>query len=164
LRANVKVTDMWAVASFNLLGVQPYHGPVNWDWVDRCLKVLEADSQPGELQAALLRTRYEVLTGQMQPAVAGAQYNEIYRSTEPGTRFSFDGVKDRSRVDSYFDPFGNLDVRQRALLEAGREQYKRGHSGEANRARKRLLDKSSFSRLQELQLSAYWDEYVLGKD
>jgi len=60
-------------------------------------------------------------------------------------------------LDSYFDPFGNLTVRQRALLEIARE-----------RARLRMPDQgkamrqlgSELSARKAVQLAAYWDRHI----
>jgi hypothetical protein len=39
-------------------------------------------------------------------------------------KFTWTGVKDFSRVDSYFDPFGNLSLAKRIRLELAREYRK----------------------------------------
>ena len=84
------------------------------------------------------------------------------RRSPPGparTRVTWTGVQDRSRLDSYADPFGNLTVARRALLEQAREETRRGSADEAARLRAQLERSSrrcSASRLQRR------DEYVAG--
>src|SRR3546814_14807812 len=61
-------------------------------------------------------------------------------------RFTWDGVKDRKRIDSYFDPFGNLTIAQRARLEAARIYYLLGRDPEAEAIRSALRAELSTSR------------------
>lgn len=155
----VEGPDLFAIATFNLLGVQAKRGPVNWDWVGRVVGLLDSRSASAEMH--LLRTRFNVLSKKITSELAAAEFRNIVEETAPQTDFHFTGVKDHGRVDSYFDPFGNLRVRQRALLELARETAKAGRDSEAQRLRGELLDDPALSPLKRAQLNAYWDEYVL---
>lgn len=156
IEAEVTRHDLLAILSFNLLGVQS-QGPVNWDWLARCLDRVEEGGATAE--TALLRTRRDVLHHHLPGEHAVARY----RALQPGTaRFTFDGVQDRSRLDSYYDPFGNLTVAQRALLEIAREYYQLGRAADAERVKYHLVDVSDLSVLQSHQLLAYWDAYLQG--
>lgn len=76
-------------------------------------------------------------------------------------QFSFDGVEDRHRVDSYHDPFGNLTVGERARLEGAREHGKLGRTASVSEVLRELMD-GRVSELQRRQPEAYRDEFVLG--
>lgn len=141
-----------AIASFNLLGVQAETGNVDWDWVGRELQALERERRDAE--TALLRTRYELLTGRIDDAAAAARYRDIAADADAARGFTWDGVRDRSRVDSYFDPFGNLRIDQRARLERARVLQAQGENADAQD----LLDglRSELTPRQARQLEAYW--------
>jgi len=154
---NVKREDLFAVASFNLLGVQSGTGNVNFDWMKRVVDRLESEAQTAEV--LLLKTRLQVLTKQSSAQEALASYKRAAETAKAEEQFTWTGVKDKSRLDSYFDPFGNLSVRQRAQLEMARESYKLKQTYSAEEMRKQL--QSQLSTLKSQQLAAYWDEFVL---
>lgn len=154
---NVRREDLFAVASFNLLGVQSGTGNVNFDWMKRAVNRLESEAQTAEV--LLLKTRLQVLTKQSSALEALASYKRAAETAKAEEQFTWTGVKDKSRLDSYFDPFGNLSVRQRAQLEAARESYKLKQTSAAEEMRKQL--QSQLSTLKAQQLAAYWDEFVL---
>jgi hypothetical protein len=157
--AEVLPTDLLAILSFNLLGVQAKDGPVNWDWMERSLRRLEADAATAE--TLLLRTRLAVLQSEVDASEAIRRYEQVRAMQESATSFTFDGVADRGRLDSYYDPFGNLTIANRALVEIAREQRK---LGQVDAARQILAELSADGGLRELprhQLAAYWDEFVL---
>jgi hypothetical protein len=112
-------TQRTAILSFNLLGLQSTTGHVNWHWMRTTLAKLKADT-PNARQNTLFALRLAQLTGELAPEEAADRYRELAAETPKGTQFLWTGVKDRRRVDSYFDPFGNLSVRQRAELEQAR--------------------------------------------
>jgi len=141
-----------AIASFNLLGAQADTGNVDWEWVGRELDALERERRDAE--TALLRTRYESLTGRIDDAVAATRYRDIAADADAARRFTWDGVRDRSRVDSYFDPFGNLRIDQRARLEQARVL----HALDKHEEAEALLDglRGELTPRQARQLDAYW--------
>ncbi len=145
-----------AVASFNLLGVQSGTGNMDRAFVLESVQALKAERNSPEV--ALLQTRLDVLEGRATPAMAVDRYRSI--ATEAGeTRFTWTGVADASRLDSYFDPFGNLNVRQRALLETARELYRAERGEEAPGIRQTLV--SELSDRKAAQLAGYWERYVV---
>ncbi len=70
------------------------------------------------------------------------------RSAKP---FSWTGVKDRARLDSFFDPFGNLDVRGRAHVELARTLFAQGKDEAARRSLDTLAATLSPRKAQQLQ-------------
>jgi hypothetical protein len=155
--ANERLEDGCAVASFNLLGVQAHTGVVDYAYVRRVIERLEkAGGVTPEVR--LFRTRLGVLTGQVRPQEAADQYRQIREAVKPDARFTWTGVKDRFRLDSFFDPFGNLTVGQRAALEEARELNKLDRGEEADALREELA--AMLSPQKAAQLQGYWDEHV----
>ena len=97
------------------------------------------------------------------PEDAAQHYERIRMMARDDERFTFTGVKDAARIDSYYDPFGNLSIEQRARLEIARESYKGGRVEAAEGMRTHLLTSAGLSVLQRHQLEAYWDAYVVRK-
>ena len=145
-----------AIAHFNLLGAQASTGNVDWDWVGRVLDALTRESDDAEI--ALLRTRYARLRGAMNREEAVAAYREIAGRADASRPAGWDGVVDRRRVDSYFDPFGNLRTDQRARLELARELGK--EDADAVETIRAALAKELTSR-QALQFDAYWAREIV---
>ncbi|WP_295918156.1 hypothetical protein [uncultured Xanthomonas sp.] len=144
-------TQRAAILAFNLLGTQAETGNVDWAWMSRVLDAYAADAPAAE--TALLRTRLALLSGQLAPAEARRRYTRLAEETPAELAFGWTGVQDRTRVDSFFDPFGNLTVRQRATLELARTDYALGRSRDGDAAIARL--KADLSPRKALQLSGY---------
>jgi hypothetical protein len=153
----MKLADTFAIASFNLLGVQSKTQKINWAWLGALMKKLEDRPQTAEI--LLLRTRLRVLTRQLGPTDALRAYEVAYELAAPAEQFTWTGVRDRSRLDSFCDPFGNLSVRQRAQVEMAREANKNGQAAATAEIKEALA--GSLTPFKAAQLHAYWDEYVL---
>lgn len=155
VRRNDRREYRLAIAGFNLLGVQSTTGNIDHAFVGETLQSLKADADAPEIR--LLETRLDVLQGHITPAAAVERYHAV--ATEAGDApFTWTGVTDAARIDSYFDPFGNLTVRQRALLEAARELQRNGEDDAAAAIRHELG--SALGKRKKAQLAAYWDRYV----
>lgn len=141
-----------AIASFNLLGAQAATGNVDWAWVGRVLDALEREQDTPETR--LLRTRHALLTGRIAPAGAIERYRAIAADPAARVAFTWDGVLDRSRIDSYFDAFGNLRVDQRARVEIGRELHRQGDTAAADALLATL--QAELPPRQARQLQGYW--------
>ena len=146
-----------AVLSFNLLGVQSTTDNVNWHWMRQTLARLKAN-HPKASQNALFALRLAQLTGKLTPEDAAKRYRELAMATAKGTQFLWTGVKDETRVDSYFDPFGNLSVRQRAELEEARALRAAGHEVRANAVLKNL--EAELSPRKSAQLVVYAKRFM----
>lgn len=157
--AQERTPDLHATAVFNLLGVQPIAGVVDYSYVERVIARLEGEvgSIP---EVRLLRTRLGVLTNGLGHREAAAEYRRIQRATDSAVPFVWTGVSDRSRLDSFHDPFGNMTVRQRAALELARELYALGEVEEADSIAGRLVEE--FAGNRAVQFRAYWREHVRG--
>ncbi len=145
-----------AVASFNLLGVQSTTGNIDRAFVRETVHLLKAEQNSPEVR--LLETRLDLLDARITPAVAVDRYRSI--ATDAGdARFTWTGVTDATRLDSYFDPFGNLTVRQRAVLETARELHRAGRGEEATGLQKTL--DSELGQRKQAQLAGYWERYIV---
>lgn len=147
-----------AIARFNLLGAQAATGNVDWDWIGRALDALARESDDAEV--ALLRTRYARLRGTMDRRTAIAAYREIAARADAARPAGWDGVLDRQRVDSYFDPFGNLRIDQRARVELARELG--SEEADAVDTIRAALAKELTPR-QARQFEAYWARDIVGE-
>lgn len=145
-----------AIASFNLLGAQAATGNVDLTWVGRVLDALEREREDAETR--LLRTRHDLLAGSIDRAEAIARYRAIAGDAGARRAFTWDGVLDRTRVDSYFDPFGNLRIDQRARVELARELSREGATDEAERLHAAL--RAELTPRQARQFDAYWQRDI----
>ncbi|HEY0594197.1 hypothetical protein, partial [Sphingopyxis sp.] len=140
-----------AILSFNLLGMQAATGVVNRDWVARVLADFTGEAPSPEAQ--LFHTRHAVLSGTITLSDAARRYEAIANDAAAARPFGWDGVKDRARIDSFFDPFGNLEVRQRARIELARTLFAQGKAARARQLLDRLA--SELSPRKALQLRGY---------
>jgi hypothetical protein len=145
-----------AVASFNLLGVQSATGNIDRAFVRETVQALKAEHNSPE--ARLMETRLDLLEGRITPTAAVDRYRGI-ASDAGDARFTWTGVTDAARLDSYFDPFGNLTVRQRALLETARELHRAGRGEEAAGIQQTLG--SELGERKKAQLAGYWVRYIV---
>ncbi|MCZ4109320.1 hypothetical protein O3U67_14595 [Brevundimonas diminuta] len=140
-----------AILSFNLLGRQAETGIVAWDWIGRVLAEHEA-ANPGD-ESRLLRLRHDQLTGLLSPVEAVAAWRALADEFPAETAFTWTGIRDHTRLDSWFDPFGNLLVKQRAQIELVRALYVAGQPDQANAV---LADiRASLNARKARQLNAY---------
>lgn len=154
----LSLTELFAIATFNLLGVQSKYGAVDWEWIDYVLNELESQSDTAEVE--LLRTRRNVLRKKIEGEEAIDRYRKISITIPKTQKLAFLGVKHRDRIDSYFDPFGYLTIQARAKLEMAREYHKFNNAVECQLIKNSLLSSKNFSWLQKAQIEGYWDEYV----
>src|SRR5262249_46937325 len=130
-------------------------GNVDWAWIDRTLRELEVSGPDAE--SGLLRARFEELTQKKSPQEAIAAYGDLASGAQ-GTRFTWTGVKDEARVDSFFDPFGNLLIRQRAAVELARVLFKTGAADEGARVIAQLDAELGVRKAR--QIDAYAIDYL----
>lgn len=140
-----------AIATFNLLGVQAKTGNVDFAWLREEITQLQDEDDTPEVQ--LLATRLDLLEGRIDARQAIARYERI-ASMDSDPAFTWNGVKDRARVDSYFDPFGNLGVRRRALIESAREWHRSGRPAKGDALLAPVL--KDLTARQRAQVENYW--------
>ena len=160
IKRNITTADLFAIAAFNFLGIQAKTGNVDWEWMKNVLEELEkrAGKTP---ETILLKTRLQVLTKKISSQEALNKYKQAFESVDDKKQFSWNGVKDFSRVDSYFDPFGNLTIKQRLNLEMARENYKLKQTSSAENIFRQLREQLPIQKSK--QLEAYWEDYVVNE-
>lgn len=157
IEQHIRHEDLLAVLTFNLLGMQCFTGAINLGWMSKILARLDNENTA---EISLLHTRYELLANSINSETALRAYQDILHRCSRSDRFTYDGVQDHSRIDSYFDPFGNLGIHQRTLVEIGRENSKLGHHDKAAALLDEVLSSGALSKMQQAQLRVYWHEYV----
>ena len=151
VRAATTAEHRGAILAFNLLGMQAITGVVNWQWIERVLADFAGEAPSPE--ARLFQTRYAMLMGKISLADAARRYTAIAEDAASAKPFGWTGVKDKSRIDSFFDPFGNLDVRQRARVELARTLFAQGKDVRAQQVLDTLA--ATLSPRKALQLHGY---------
>ena len=146
-----------AALSFNLLGLQSAGGAVDYAWMGSLLDGLD-HTRGSTAETRFLRARLERLQGHADARATLKAYRELLPSVATSDRFTWTGVKDRSRLDSFFDPFGAMSLRERLLLEIARELYVLGRAPEAEAIRADLGRGLTGTRAAEF--AAYWPVYV----
>lgn len=149
--------DLAAIASFNLLGVQSGTGNIDWQWLETVVNKLQSQS-PGP-ETDLFLTRYKILRGGLSPAEASSVYEGLLERART-VSWTYTGVTDSLRVDSYFDPFGNLSFQQRLWLEQARENHKLKHLDQGDMWREKLFHDPTLTEFKRAQISGYWKRYV----
>lgn len=152
---HMRPEDLAAIASFNLLGTQWRDANLDRTWIRHVVDDLrqQRPGPEGDLFAARL--------AELEGAPARTSLTEYLRiaGSAGETPFTYTGVRDRSRIDSFFDPFGNLTIAQRASVEAARVHYALGENDAADAIRRRLRQALD-TDLKRLQLDGYWTRYV----
>ncbi|KAF2514874.1 hypothetical protein [Flavobacterium foetidum] len=151
---NFKKEDAFAILSFNLLGMQSYLGKVNTKLTEYAFEHLKDDNSA---ETAFLKIKY----GLYQKKVSSKEAVSLYRSLLDNVgeqKFSWNGVKNKSRIDSYFDPFGNLSLKQRIILELARELFNSANK-EKYKNEIQLLT-AAFKGYQKQMLETYIEQII----
>ncbi|MCM3357928.1 hypothetical protein [Psychrobacillus sp. MER TA 171] len=152
-----EVNDAYAVCSFNILGLQANH-EIDMKWVEENLDTLREHDYTSEVK--LLEVKLELLKETITDTEAIKRYIELEKGLNYYQRFTYTGVKDKSRIDSYFDPFGNLSVKNRLRVELGKSFYNIKQQDKVQVLKEEILSMSSLTIFQEKQLEAYWNMYI----
>jgi hypothetical protein len=150
----IRPSDRFMIATFNLLGLQS-EVAIDRDWIAQIVRDLGATSH----EAQLLALRLDDLTHRLAPAEVLARYESLERITTPDEAFHWTGVKDRSRLDSTFDPFGNLTVKQRLQVEIARIAHRLGQDARLPPILDQLI--GQLTPTKAAQLRSYWTTYVI---
>jgi len=76
------------------------------------IPVGDAPSTEDSVEIKLFEIRIDLLLKKVSPKEAAAQYRTLLSRIKDKQR-TWNGVKDKTRVDSYFNPFGNLTLDHR---------------------------------------------------
>lgn len=149
--------DAFAICSFNILGLQATH-EIDMSWVEENLNMLRKHDCTSEVK--LLEVKLELLKETITDTEAIKRYIELEKGLNYYQRFTYTGVKDKTRIDSYFDPFGNLSVKNRLRIELGKSFYNIKQKDKVDVLKEEILSMSSLTIFQEKQLEAYWNMYI----
>ena len=112
-------------------------------------------------EKALFQTRLKVLTKEIGSEEAIMQYESAIMQAEAMEQFYFQSEDQDDRIDSYYDPFGQVSVKARLYIELAREYQKLENQRKVNELKERILGLSEWTKVGKLQLEGYWEDHVL---
>jgi len=112
--------DGYSILSFNFLGMQSQIRKVNEKLVDYALANFGNDES---IELEFFKIRRAVVFEKI-PSKKALNLYQVLLGKIGNENWSWNGVKDETRIDSYFDPFGNLTLKDRIRLEIAREYRK----------------------------------------
>lgn len=146
--------DPLAISSFNLLGMQANINVINKTLVKSSIEFLKKHPTS---EVRFFEIRADLLFKNITPEAAILKYKNLLKKLDQKENFSWSGVKDHGRIDSYFDPFGNLNLSQRINLEIAREQFLIGSENYKDQKTDLL---NQFKGLKRAMLEEYWKIYI----
>jgi len=155
VRAYEQPRDAYAILSFNLLGVQSRTRFMDTALVAGALQAVARDQHA---EAAFFDILYRLRLQQISPRAAIPLLRALLQQVPEGSPFTWTGVQHRNRLDSYFDPFGNMSLPQRLRLELARAYAATGARQQHDQLKTALA--GELEGLKRALLLAYWDEYV----
>jgi hypothetical protein len=155
IRNNTNLQDAFAISSFNLLGTQSNSG-INIPFVEENVKLLE--QKAGNAASSLFRILLDLAKKKITLEQAIPRFTQLMDLVPNDLEFSWTGVKNRQRIDSYFDPFGNMKVRQRILVELARAYHGTGKNAEYERTKSELLEE--FVGFKRALLNYYLADFI----
>lgn len=154
IRSHFLPEDAYAILSFNLLGMQHQLQKVNKKLIDFAFQSLK-DTNTVEKQFFTIKNAS--FTNVLSSKQCISEYLSLLEQVN-NEKFSWTGVKDFSRIDSYFDPFGNLSLKKRIRLELAREYRKSSKQKEFTKEIAMVLDGLTDYKKQMLNL--YIEKYL----
>lgn len=151
---NFTDNDAFAILSYNLLGMQFIENKMNVILIEKTLNHLKNNNS---LEKIFFETKYNLYNKKIISEQAIEKYNSILNNLNQ-EKFTWTGVKDSNRVDSYFDPFGNLSFKERIHLEKAREYKKINNIKEFNKELKNVFE--DLNEYKKAMLNEYIEEYL----
>lgn len=118
INKNFKLEDAYAILSFNLLGMQSNINKINPKIIDHAFEHLEKTTS---VEKEFFKVKFDLFLNKISSKQALDHYQKLLTITDDTTVFTWNGIKDKTRLDSYFDPFGNISLKKRIRLEIARE-------------------------------------------
>lgn len=146
--------DAYAILNFNLLGMQANIGNPNMKLVKFAFDKISEDENT---ERQLYEIKYNLLLNKIDSESAIKKYKRLIEDSEAQKNFNWTGVKDRSRIDSFFDPFGNLNLNQRIRLELAREYLKKSNEALYNETKDDLINE--FKGFKKRMLISYMETF-----
>jgi len=126
--------------------------------VTHSAQLINEYQQPAVIRAFLYNIKYEINQKTISHDKAIQQYKLLIQETGKKINFKWTGVKAFNRLDSYFDPFGNMKVWQRINLELAREYFMVNDMD--NYLKQKKIVEGQFSGLKKAMLVDYWAQYI----
>ena len=149
------MNDVFAILSFNLLGLQ-YYTRVDTQFIRTNLKKIAGSDR--QIERALFEIRLQLLEKSISSQDAIHKYNKLMDQVTDELKFTWTGVKHHNRLDSYFVPFGNMTVRQRNMLETCREYSNIGDKDHYSGLKDLLA--AGFNGLKKALLLEYMKDFI----
>jgi hypothetical protein len=89
--------------------------------VDYAFEHLKDDASP---EKVFFKIRFQLYSNKITTKKSLEEYQKLLKTVDETSEFTWTGVKDKSRIDSYFDPFGNFSLKRRVRLEIARGYFK----------------------------------------
>ena len=154
-----RVEDLCAIAAFNLMGMQQYH-PVDRAWVAEVLDLLHELKPDYEVEVYRALFNKEGLMG----GVLIAMCQELYHRLQGDERFTYTGIVDETRIDSYFLPFAALPIKAYVKLMMAKQYVAIKDMEQAEVLKQELLGELSLSPLKTMQFEGYYERFILGSE
>ncbi|WP_312332192.1 hypothetical protein [Sphingobacterium sp.] len=154
IRAHFTTQDAYAILSFNLLGMQHQLKKVNQKLIGVALDYL---SDNKSLEKQLFETKNSLLNNRISSEQSIVSYLSLLEKVMD-EKFTWTGVKDFSRIDSYFDPFGNMPLKMRIRLELAREYRKLNREPEFQKEISAVSE--GLNPYKKAMLNIYIDKYL----
>ena len=155
IKRNFEPNDAFAIASFNLLGVQARTKVTDNELLGEAIQHIKGVNSP---EAQFFELKYLLHTKKIAPAEVIKRYGTLLQNLRKDARFTWTGVKHASRLDNYFDPFGNMTLWQRIHLELAREYYTVGDLQNYKKEKEILM--GELQGLKKAMLISYWPAYI----
>ena len=155
IRNHFMKEDAYAILSFNLLGRQEQLQKVNNKLIEYAFEYLQDDTS---IEKQFFAIKNSLLTNTITSKESIDQYLSLLTKVKE-EKFTWTGVKDFSRIDSYFDPFGNMNLKQRIRLELAREYRKLSKEKEFKQQISSVLD--GLDEYKTTMLKLYIEKYLL---
>ncbi|OCA88043.1 hypothetical protein A8F94_09480 [Bacillus sp. FJAT-27225] len=153
---NQHVEDFFAIAAFNLLGVQSQY-EIDYEWLEEVIGKLNKQDSSIEVELFTLLFNRNHYSNEERIN----KYNILLQKARDERTFTYTGVVDKTRLDSFFNPFASLSIKSYLQLLIGKEYSKLGNTEKALDCKMELLQNEHLNPKQKGQLEAYWERFIL---
>lgn len=153
-----RLNDFYAIANFNLLGVQSRHETKN-KWLQEVITKLNQHSS--SIETKLFTTLFNLPKYPSEKLIE--IYSKLVKDITSSTNFTYTDVKFKDRIDSYFDPFGNLDLKSYLFLLIGKEYINLNNKKEALKYKNLIRNDGNLDLQQKMQFELYWEVFISNK-
>lgn len=152
---NFDKKDAYAILNFNLLGMQYNLSKPNLELVEYAFDKIRNDTNS---EKELYAIKFDLLNNNINSKSAIKRYKKLLDNPQSKNNFVWTGVKYKDRIDSYFDPFGNMTLNQRIRLELAREYLNISEDNLFEKTRDTLVNE--FNGLKKNLLISYLETYL----